>query len=141
MILNKSWFSVLQEINTIINCNITPTLTPITPTLQLALLNIFEEDNKGLCCKELIMRMLNVARATYSLIFWRDITRTHTSCWYTKTWESALLEKLTNKRRNSRGQKSKGKFLSVWYDFIVYINYAEHHQSPAPHPWPINVCG
>lgn len=39
-----------------------------------------------------------------------------------KVWESAVLEQLTYKLETSRGPTSKDKFISVWYEFVVFVN-------------------
>uniref|UniRef100_A0A670KKD3 Reverse transcriptase domain-containing protein n=1 Tax=Podarcis muralis TaxID=64176 RepID=A0A670KKD3_PODMU len=116
------WTTAIQEI-----CKITKQVIDITP--ELALLNIFQDNNAHLHHKELITHLLSAARNTITR-HWRDLSGVSMDQWYQIVWETALLEKLTNKLKLTRGQTEEDAFTPVWLPFITHTAQQDNDNNP-----------
>uniref|UniRef100_A0A670HTQ3 Reverse transcriptase domain-containing protein n=2 Tax=Podarcis TaxID=42163 RepID=A0A670HTQ3_PODMU len=116
------WTTAIQEI-----CKITKQVIDTTP--ELALLNIFQDNNAHLHHKELITHLLSAARNTITR-HWRDLSGVSMDQWYQIVWETALLEKLTNKLKLTRGQTEEDAFTPVWLPFITHTAQQDNDNNP-----------
>uniref|UniRef100_A0A670HX14 B30.2/SPRY domain-containing protein n=1 Tax=Podarcis muralis TaxID=64176 RepID=A0A670HX14_PODMU len=116
------WTTATREIR-----KITKQVLDITP--ELALLNIFQDNNAHLHHKELITHLLSAARNTITR-HWRDLSGVSMDQWYQIVWETALLEKLTNKLKLTQGQIDEDAFTPVWLPFITYTAQQVNDNNP-----------
>ncbi|CAI5774249.1 Hypothetical predicted protein [Podarcis lilfordi] len=60
---------------------------------------------------------------------WRELLGVNVEHWYQTVWETALLEKLTNKPKLAQGQINKDAFTPVWFPFITHTAQQEPSDS------------